>query len=216
MRTLDPVKHEAKRRKILAAAANCFATRGYHDTRTADICAAAGVSSGNLFHYFPSKQAIFTAIFEQDGAESAAALEQANHANDPLAALLSYLVSQARQSSYAHLNGLMFEIVANARRDKSFAALLRKNDRQTHTGIVSLLKRAAASGQIDSSLDPAATAEWIMAVVEGVFVRASVSRSFRLADPGEMLSRLIRRFIGESGASGAPAKMSERSERSPA
>ena len=211
MRNLDPVKHEAKRRKILVAATACFASKGFHDTRTADICAAAAISSGNLFHYFPSKQAIFTAIFEQDGVERADALEDAKGSDDPLGALLNYLVGQARQSKYAHLSGLMFEIVANARRDKSFAALLRQNDRQTHAGIVSLLKRAAALGQTDSSLDPGVAAEWIMAVVEGVFVRASASRSFRLADREAMLCRLIRSFVGASGPTRKGNKRSERS-----
>ncbi len=211
MRTLDPVKHEAKRRKILAAAAACFAAKGYQNTRTADICASVGISSGNLFHYFPSKQAIFAAIFEHDSKETAAVFEQAKHSNDPLGALLSHLVGQARQSRYAHLNGLMFEIVANAKRDENFAALLRKNDHQTHAGIVALLKRAAALGQTDDSLDPAMTAQWLMAVVEGVFVRASASRTFRLADPEVTLRQLIGRSIGAT--SGATTKGNKRSRR---
>ena len=64
MRMIDLARHEARRRHILAAAPVGVATKGFQDTRTADTCAAAGMSSGNLFHYFPSKQAIRTAIFE--------------------------------------------------------------------------------------------------------------------------------------------------------
>ncbi len=53
LRTVDEAARETKRIALLDAAAQCFAERGYNATRTADICSAAGMSSGNLFHYFP-------------------------------------------------------------------------------------------------------------------------------------------------------------------
>ncbi|MGK9233167.1 TetR/AcrR family transcriptional regulator [Inquilinus limosus] len=198
MRTLDPVKHEAKRRRILEAAAECFATRGFHDTRTADICAAAGISSGNLFHYFPSKQAIFTAIFEQDGRDNADRLQSALDAEDPLAALLEVVEAQAAQADYPHLGGLMLEIVANARRDAAFAELMERNDRALRDGLRQLLGRAAERGQIDPELPPDAAADWIMVLLDGGFVRAAADTGFRPADP--MLRRIILRFVGAEDA----------------
>jgi AcrR family transcriptional regulator len=68
MRTVDPAKHAAKRASIVDAAAGCFAEKGFERTTTADICRAAGISSGSLFHYFPTKRAVFTAIFTDDAA----------------------------------------------------------------------------------------------------------------------------------------------------
>ncbi|MGK9169564.1 TetR/AcrR family transcriptional regulator [Inquilinus limosus] len=197
MRTLDPVKHEAKRRRILEAAAECFATRGFHDTRTADICAAAGISSGNLFHYFPSKQAIFTAIFEQDGRDNADRLQSALAAEDPLAALLEVVEAQAAQADYPHLGGLMLEIVANARRDVAFAELMERNDRALRDGLRQLLGRAAERGQIDPELPPDAAADWIMVLLDGGFVRAAADSGFRPVGP--MLRRIILRFLGAEG-----------------
>ena len=66
MRTVDPTKHEARRWHILDAAAERFAIKGFQNTHSADICAAAYMTSGNLLHYFASKQVIFTAIFAHD------------------------------------------------------------------------------------------------------------------------------------------------------
>lgn len=198
MRMVDPAKHEARRRHILAAAADCFATKGFQDTRTADICAAAGMSSGNLFHYFPSKQAIFTAIFEQDGRDNALRLELATKTDDPVAALLGFVEWMVGQSAYPHLGGLMLEIIANAKRDAEFAALLDRNDRATHEGLATLLRRAAEAGQIDPTLDPRAAANWIMVLIEGVFVRASADTSFQAADHQETLRRIITRYLAAS------------------
>jgi AcrR family transcriptional regulator len=43
------------RERLLLAAADVFAERGYDGTRVADIAAAAGVSNGALYAHFPSK-----------------------------------------------------------------------------------------------------------------------------------------------------------------
>jgi TetR/AcrR family transcriptional repressor of uid operon len=52
------------RNKILKAAEECFARYGYDSTGVAEICKAAAVSKGALYHHFPSKQAIFVEMFE--------------------------------------------------------------------------------------------------------------------------------------------------------
>ncbi|MGO4838125.1 TetR/AcrR family transcriptional regulator, partial [Rhizobiaceae sp. 2RAB30] len=152
-------------------------------------------SSGNLFHYFPSKQAIFTAIFEQDGRDSALRLELSADANDPLAALLGFVSWMVGQSAYPHLAGLMLEVIANAKRDADFATLLERNDRATHKGLVALLRRAAQAGQIDPALDPETAANWIMVLIEGVFVRASADSGFQAVDHRGTLRRIIFRYL---------------------
>ena len=81
MRTVDPAKHAAKRASIVDAAAGCFAEKGFERTTTADICQAAGISSGSLFHYFPTKRTIFTAIFTDDAVETAGRLESPKRAH---------------------------------------------------------------------------------------------------------------------------------------
>jgi len=55
---------DARREAILNAALKVFARNGLAGTRSGDIAAAAGVSQGLLYHYFPSKEALFTEIVE--------------------------------------------------------------------------------------------------------------------------------------------------------
>ncbi|MGH3194241.1 MAG: TetR/AcrR family transcriptional regulator, partial [Streptosporangiaceae bacterium] len=55
----------ARRDQIVAAAAECFARSGYHVTTMADIAEAAGVSKGTPYLYFPSKEALFIALYEE-------------------------------------------------------------------------------------------------------------------------------------------------------
>ncbi|GLF92900.1 TetR/AcrR family transcriptional regulator [Streptomyces yaizuensis] len=196
MRTVDPVKHAAKRRRILEAAAACFAEKGFHGTRTADICARAGMSPGNVFHYFPSKHAIIAALIEQDGAETADHLAALTTAKDPLAALFGLVndvVNLAADPAYA---GLALDTAAEAQRDEHIAALLARNDRALRAGIAGLLRRAAADGGIDATLDPDATATWIAAQIDGLFARVATDPEFAPLEQAPMLRLLLTRFLG--------------------
>ncbi len=53
------------RAQILSGALKLFSRRGYHGTSIRDIAQAARASTGNVYHHFPDKEAIFTALIEQ-------------------------------------------------------------------------------------------------------------------------------------------------------
>ena len=52
------------RNRILEAAVNVFASKGYHDTRVDDIVRDSNTSKGSFYFYFPSKQDIFFALVD--------------------------------------------------------------------------------------------------------------------------------------------------------
>jgi TetR/AcrR family transcriptional regulator, fatty acid metabolism regulator protein len=60
---------EEKRQRILDAAVVVFARAGYHTSRVGDIAEEAGVAHGLLYHYFPSKEAVLHAIFQDNWAQ---------------------------------------------------------------------------------------------------------------------------------------------------
>ena len=49
---------QATRNRILQAARRLFADNGYDATTTRDIAKEAGIASGTLFNYFPTKEAV--------------------------------------------------------------------------------------------------------------------------------------------------------------
>jgi TetR/AcrR family transcriptional regulator, acrAB operon repressor len=53
------------RAQILAAALKLFSRCGYHGTSLRDIAEAAKASTGNVYHHFPDKESIFTALIEE-------------------------------------------------------------------------------------------------------------------------------------------------------
>src|SRR3954471_12703655 len=79
---------EAQQQRILSAAMACFARSGFHKASMQDICAEAGMSAGNLYRYFRSKEAIIAAISEGERVRNAAFFEQLQRAEAPVLALI--------------------------------------------------------------------------------------------------------------------------------
>jgi AcrR family transcriptional regulator len=69
---------EATRTALIEAARRLFIDKGYAETATPDIVAAAGVTRGALYHHFSDKQALFRAVVEQEAAAVAAEIERAS------------------------------------------------------------------------------------------------------------------------------------------
>jgi TetR/AcrR family transcriptional regulator len=54
---------EDRRRQLLDTALDFFARKGFEGTTTKEIAAAAGVTEAIIFRHFPSKQALYSAVF---------------------------------------------------------------------------------------------------------------------------------------------------------
>jgi len=57
-------RSERSRTQILAAALRLFSSQGYRGTNMREIAEAAGVSTGNVYHQFDDKEAIFQTLLD--------------------------------------------------------------------------------------------------------------------------------------------------------
>lgn len=55
----------AGRERILKAAAELFAERGFHGVSISDVAEAAGLVKSAIYHHFPSKEALYVAVLDQ-------------------------------------------------------------------------------------------------------------------------------------------------------
>jgi AcrR family transcriptional regulator len=70
------------RAALVSASRRLFGTKGFAATSVEDIARAARVTTGALYHHFPTKAAVFEAVFEQVHTEMLVASAEASAAAD--------------------------------------------------------------------------------------------------------------------------------------
>ena len=93
-RTLRQAQAALRRAQIVEAALGLFARQGFDGTSTKQIARSAGVAEGLIFHYFPTKAQLLTAVLETHhsfAGELRALLAEA--ADEPTSVLLSRLAA---------------------------------------------------------------------------------------------------------------------------
>jgi AcrR family transcriptional regulator len=80
------------RLKLLVAARHVFAEKGYFNTKISEIVSAAGMSQGNLYWYFPSKEALLQAVLEEGFAGIEAVLLEARRYSEDQRGRLGHLI----------------------------------------------------------------------------------------------------------------------------
>jgi AcrR family transcriptional regulator len=59
------VDHDQYRKELLSKSFDLFAEKGYATVTMRQIAKALGVSTGTLYHYFPSKESLFEQLMEE-------------------------------------------------------------------------------------------------------------------------------------------------------
>jgi AcrR family transcriptional regulator len=88
---------DAARERIVAAAVDLFAARGYGEVTVSDLAAQAGTAKGSVYRHFESKEALFAAAVESVVAgvvgDLRAAADRAGGRLDPPAAMVALVMS---------------------------------------------------------------------------------------------------------------------------
>ncbi len=176
------LRHD-RRDEILAAAERCFVRAGFHGASMQDICAEAGMSPGNLYRYFPSKEALVAGIAERDRAEVAQEFARAD-----LSRGLFAVIEDMARHHFARKGGeevlLCTEVMAEARRNPDIARISAAFDADVRTWLGDLLRAAVARGDIPADLDLDGVVAMLMVISDGMWWRRALDPGF---DPAAMV-----------------------------
>ena len=187
MRRANTQLQSDRRAEILTAAERCFARSGFHQTSMQEICAEAGMSPGNLYRYFPSKEALIAGIVERnriEAAESFAAVQQAPDFFQGLAGLARQHLVERTVEEVA----ICAEIMAESRRTPEITELCHRIEHEVKKGLVAMLQHAADRGEISRDLDLEGAATVLMTLGDGISWRRAVDPAF---DPATMLPMIL-------------------------
>ena len=185
----------ATRDRILGAALEVFAGKGYHRASVDDIVRASGTSKGAVYHHFPNKEAVFLALVDDFAARLAASVASTiaeRHGalakvEGALTAALTTFADDERLARLILLEAVSLGATYQAKRAEvagRFAALIQ-----------GYLDEAAAEGSIAPLDTHVATLAWLGAVNEVViqWLHGGVEDLRATVRP---LTRLLLRSIG--------------------
>jgi AcrR family transcriptional regulator len=175
------------RERLLRAAADVFAERGYDGTRVADIAAAAGVSNGAMYAHFASKADLLVDALRTHGRRLLADLFAADpdrSITDMLLVIGRWLPRRRDPQSY-----LIVEALVAARRDEDVAGPMRDYIGERGDWLSQLMQVAQADGEIDPSLSARALAHFCLLLSMG---SALITPELHAVDDREWATLLAR------------------------
>ncbi len=176
-----------RKHQLLAAAATLFSTKGYSNTRIADICSAAGVAKGLMYWYFPTKESLFAELVRTMRLQLRRAQAAAMNPDAPALTRIrqgteASVVFMAEHSSY-------FALLDVERADDEVAGVLRDGSDVYADDVIRLVREAQADGSIPDG-DPRLAATGVLGAV------SSFSHARRTGSLHVDVDDLAR-FVGE-------------------
>jgi TetR/AcrR family transcriptional repressor of uid operon len=209
MRRANVQAQSDRRVEILAAAQRCFVRSGFHGASMHDICAEAGMSPGNLYRYFPSKEALMAGIAERDRAEVAQEFASADLSRGFFAVLegMAHHHFSVRPDEQVKL---CTEIMSEARRNPEIARILAAFDADVKKWLVDLMRAGAERGDIPADADFEAVATMLILIADGVWWRRALEPNFEAARQVPLFMDITRHMLRARPKTAPAAKESSR------
>jgi AcrR family transcriptional regulator len=172
MPKLTETTRTARQERILRVAVACFARQGYYGTTMEEIAAEAGIAKGAAYVYFPSKEAIFLALYEAWGCTL----------RDEITAVLATLTPMERASARRVLRTIV-EITGRHVQTEAATCRVLMEGRTLAAYVPAIAERVAteqayAQAQLTTLIqDGVAAGEWpadFDAALHATMVRASI------------------------------------------
>jgi AcrR family transcriptional regulator len=191
------------RERLLRAAADVFAERGYDGTRVADIASAAGVSNGALYAHFASKAQLLVGALQTHGRRllaEAFAADPDRSVTDVLLLIGRWLPRRRDARGY-----LIVEALVAARRDEDVARPMRDYIGERGSMLAELVRFAQAGGELDPALSPGALAHFCLLLAMG---SALITPDLHAVGEEEWAA-LLARVVSGLAPAGLPAQTTQ-------
>ncbi|HYG57186.1 MAG TPA: TetR/AcrR family transcriptional regulator [Symbiobacteriaceae bacterium] len=182
-----------RREQILQAALGVFARKGLMAAKIGDIAAAAGLSHGLVYHYFASKDEVFTALVDRalEGtiAVVQAALQQPGTPWEQLRWLTAAMVEGGRQRPEHGL--IMVQAFTSEAVPPAVKQLVAEKGPQIYRYLVPLIQAGQAAGQVVAE-DPIKLAVAHSSLVQGLILGQTQGQGTYPAPDVDMVLRLLK------------------------
>ena len=182
-----------RRDQIVEAARDCVVRHGFHGASMGEIAAAANMSVGQIYRYFPSKEAIVHAIVERIVAQREQfMLEQSGRPNGAQE-MAEHVVGGLEEFRQDDL--LMLEISAEATRNPAVREIVERADQR-------LCEQAVANFRREHpKLDPSEASprvELLVVLFEGTLLRRLTGRGMTHPNLRDLYRAVIEKLLSQA------------------
>jgi len=180
--------------RLLAAAADLFAEKGYEQAGVAEIARRAGVTTGAIYSRYTGKADLLQdAVKNHAPTEITRLLRAEDNDQSPkdiLADMGEHLLDDLHEST-----GIFIEALVAARRDPDLAIVLHQLATQEGEQVKKILEAAKTSGSIDQDLDNLALVRLAHAIGYGMNVTRLLGLELPTNDSWtDVINRVINSF----------------------
>lgn len=168
----------------------CFAKCGFHQTSMHNISEEAGISVGLIYRYFPSKEAVISALAEEHKKDLGELLERARSAPTLRDSLEILLTAHCCENQPQMHSAFVVDLFAEAGRNPGIANLVRDVLETGSAGITEVIGRAPEMRDAPHGLEAAEVTELILAAARGSMMRDVLDHSDVSAE--ERLERQLK------------------------
>lgn len=170
------VTADETRERLVDAAADVFADRGYEGARVAEIAKRAGVTTGAIYAHYGNKADLLSeAIRSRESTSLDGLLQGSGTTVADMIRQLGRAVGKGRKGD----GSLLVEAVGAARRDPDVGRLLHNNVSRRETEFALLVHEAQRNGELADDLAPEAVARLCTTLALG----SMVARALQLDRP---------------------------------
>ena len=189
-------KQRAKRKEIVEAAMVCFSQKGFHATSTAEICKEVGMSPGNVFHYFATKDEIIQEIAKEDRELLTEIFERCSSEKTVVDSIVQIIRTIIDVMNHDPISArLSLEVGAEAARNPEVMSIFLENEDFNKQKLLQLIEQGMKNGEIDLELEPEATATWLLMLGDGVLGRSIMQPGFKWEAQLNILEKMIRKAL---------------------
>jgi AcrR family transcriptional regulator len=187
-----PRKDEVRER-VLQAAGEVFAERGFAAASLDQVTAAAGFTKGAVYSNFRSKDDLFLALMEAEGARRIDAVEAALRTTGDLPGALAAVGAElSRRDSTWQL--LFLEFWQRAVRDAEVRQAFVASRRTLRARVTEVVERFLSERPVRTGWDAASLTVVLLALANGLALEALPDPD---AVPGDLLTRVLTELVGQ-------------------
>jgi AcrR family transcriptional regulator len=188
-------RREQRQRQILAAAETSFRQLGFHGASVAEIATRAAMSVGQIYRYFPSKEALIEALVRQDMDRRLVVMHRviAERPDDIFAALAAHSDIGMDLALDPDRRALILEIAAEAARNPRVRALTVQASESALAVVREHLEQVRPPGW--SAAEMNARLELVGALFEGLAFQATLRDTTITPEIRALMAETVQRLM---------------------